>query len=138
MPRRAKSNLAADLAALRLNGVTSASFHPDGRLATVEMGPPVMPFTGDEPEDTRGVMVLPGNPRGGPAEAPVQRAAKPKDIFRDVLLADMPDAGPLTAEDLPEEPDDGDDEPEPAEAEGEAPDGTSETGLPHLGPGQDS
>lgn len=102
-----KMSLAEDLAALRLNGVTVADFHADGRLAHVEMGPLVVPFVAEE-EEQRGVMVLPGN-RGGPAEAPVPAPTKPRDLMRDVILADLAPPPNLTADDLPEEPDeDGD------------------------------
>ena len=105
-------SLAEDLAALRLNGVTVADF-VDGKLTHVEIGLPApLQFEQTDEEDKRGVMVLPGN-RGGPAEVPGRQPEKPKDLFRDVILADMPSAGELTEDDLPEEPD-GDDEPEPA------------------------
>jgi hypothetical protein len=104
-------SLLDDLAALRAHGVTVADF-VDGKLTHVEMGPAPMPAIPDEDVDQRGVMVLPGNPRGGPATAPSAVAMKPRDLMRDLILADLAAPPELTAEDLPEEPDDGDALPE--------------------------
>ena len=111
--------LADDLAALRANGVIVADFHADGKLAHVEMGPVVMPFA-DEDEPVRETMTLPtgvvggdGRIRGGPATAPRASAnGKPRDLMRDLILADLAAAPAMDENDLPEESTN--DEPEPA------------------------
>jgi hypothetical protein len=136
-------SLADDLAALRANGVTDALFFPDGKLRRVIMGPvQSFPWEHDE-EERRGVMVLPtevtggDRPRGGPATAPRTSPERPKDLMRDLVLADMAPPPELDANDLPEE-NDGHDEPsgDPV-SEAQAPDSIGEAGLPSLGPGQD-
>lgn len=126
-------SLAEDLTALRLNGVTVADFHPDGKLAHVEMGPPPVPFVAEE-EEQRGVMVLPGD-RGGPAEAPIRAPAKPRDLMRDLILADLAPPPDLTEDDLPGEPDDEDDIPESTETTypTEARDDQGDGGVPRPG-----
>ena len=141
MPRRPRPNLAADLAALRANNVTSATFHPDGKLASVEMTPLVSQL---EETDERGTINLSGqvfgggHPKGGPAIAPRAVPAKQKDVFRDLLLADSPQAPPMDEGDLPDEYDDADIEATTGEPSTEAPIGEDQAGLPDLGPGQDT
>ncbi len=144
MPRKARPSLATDLAALRANNVTSATFHPDGKLASVEMTP-LLGQLEDQP-DERGTMSLPsqvtgGHPMGGPATAPTVRPPKPKDLLRDLILADSPEAPQLEASDLPEDDDGFDDAdiegPAASEPGTEAFPGADQAGLPDLGPGKD-
>jgi len=142
VPRRKAPDLASDLEALRANNVTSATFHPDGRLASVEMTPLVGQV---EEQDERGTISLPGqvlgggHPKGGPATAPAAKPGKPRDVFRDLLLAQLPPAQPMDETDLPEDSDGFDDaDIDGPRDEGEAPIGEGEAGLPNLGPGQDT